>query len=178
MRKNKLVRRGGRIVAALGGIIAAAAAIAGAEPIDVSGMPQSRFALVLIDVDGLACGPCLASLQEFCRAVPPAIQEERVIGVLTYRTGNKADPKLGRIARTKWAGYSRANGIRFPAAVDESQSFNRLSEAGTTILLFDPRTGEMKRRTAPFTPGAIAGAQVAPDCRSPAEPHCPVRGQP
>jgi len=109
----------------------------------------------LIDVDSLACDPCLDSLREFCRAVPPAVQEDRVLGVLTFRTGKIPDPRLGRIARTKWAGYSRALEIKFPVTVDESQSFNRLSEAGTTILLFDAGTGRLKRWTAPFGPPAI-----------------------
>jgi hypothetical protein len=139
----------------LGGILGTLAAGGGADRADFRGILGSRFALVLIDVDGLACEPCLDSLREFCRAVPPGVQEERVLGVLTFRTGKNSDPRLGRIARTKWAGYSRAHKIKFPVTVDESQSFNRLSEAGTTILLFDPRTGRLKRWTAPFGRPAI-----------------------
>jgi len=115
----------------------------------------SRFALILIDVDGLACSPCLAPLQQICRAVPPSVQEERVIGVLTFRNGKNPDPRRGRIARTKWFGYSRANEIRFPVTVDESQSFNQWSEMGTTILLFDPETGNLKRLVAPFQPNVL-----------------------
>ena len=113
------------------------------------------FALVLIDTDGLACSPCLASLLDFCRAVPRDVQEERIIGVLTFRDGTEPDPRRARIARTRWNGYSRANDIWIPVTVDEVHAFNSLSEEGTTILLFDPSTGNLKRWTAPFRPGVL-----------------------
>lgn len=116
---------------------------------------RGLFAMVLIDTDGLACSPCLSSLLEFCQAVPPDVQEERIVGVLTFRDGLEPDPRRARIARTRWTGYSRANDIRFPVAVDETHAFNRLSEEGTTVLLFDPSTGYLRRWTAPFPPGAV-----------------------
>jgi hypothetical protein len=111
--------------------------------------PGESFALVLIDVDGLACSPCLEPLQALCRALPPAVQEKRLVGVLTYRDGDKPDPRRGQIARTRWTGYSRANGILFPA------TFNRLSEEAMTILLFDAPTGNVRRWSAPFTPDVL-----------------------
>jgi len=116
---------------------------------------RELFAMVLIDTDGLACSPCLSSLLEFCQAVPPDVQEERIIGVLTFRDGLEPDSRRARIARTRWTGYSRANDIRFPVAVDETHAFNRLSEEGTTVLLFDPSTGYLKRWTAPFRPEVV-----------------------
>jgi len=116
---------------------------------------RERFALVLIDSDGLACSPCFASLLEFCRAVPPEVQEKRIVGVLTFRDGIEPDPRRARIARTRWTGYGRANDIRFPVTVDEAHVFNRLSEEGTTILLFHPATGTLEKRTAPFGPGVL-----------------------
>jgi hypothetical protein len=155
VRKQSRLGRVGIIGAVFCGILGTVAAWGETDQADLRGLSGSPFALVLIDVDGLACEPCLAALREFCRAVPSAVQEERVLGVLTFRAGKTPDSRLGRIARTKWAGYSRANGIRFPVTLDESLSFNRLSEAGTTILLFDPRTGRLKRWTAPFGPPAI-----------------------
>ncbi|MCX6565574.1 MAG: hypothetical protein NTW38_03990 [Candidatus Aminicenantes bacterium] len=109
----------------------------------------------MIDADGLACSPCLASLLDFCRAVPRDVQEERIVGVLTFRDGTEPDPRRARIARTRWNGYSRANDIWFPVTVDEAHAFNSLSEEGTTILLFDPSTGNLKRWTAPFRPGVL-----------------------
>lgn len=113
------------------------------------------FALVLIDTDALACSPCLEPLQALCRAVPPEIQEKRLRGVLTYRDGEKPDPRRARIARTRWTGYSRANGIHFPVSVDEVHAFNRLGEEGTTILLFDEAAGCIRRWNAPFKPDAL-----------------------
>ena len=113
------------------------------------------FALILIDTDALACSPCLEPLQVLCRAVPPDIQKKRLLGVLTYRDDGKPDPRRARIARTRWAGYSRASGILFPTSVDEIHAFNRLSEAGTTILLFDDSAGRIRRWSAPFQPDAL-----------------------
>ncbi len=113
------------------------------------------FAIVLIDADSLACSPCGAALMEFCRAVPPDVQEDRVVGVLTFREGVEPDLRRARIARTRWNGYSRANDIRFPVTVDETHALDRLSEEGTTVLLFDISTGNLKRWTAPFSPGAL-----------------------
>jgi hypothetical protein len=135
--------------------IAAATAFGRGDQRVTPGPMGSRFALVLIDVDGLACSPCLAPLQQICRALPSSVQEQRILGVLTFRTGKNPDPRRGRIARTKWSGYSRANEIRFPVTVDESQSFNQWSEQGMTILLFDPETGSLKRLTAPFQPDVM-----------------------
>ncbi len=114
-----------------------------------------RFALVLIDADGLVCSPCLEPLQALCRAVPSAVQEKRLIGVLTYRDGEKPDPRRAQIARTRWTGYSQANGILFPATVDTAHTFNRLSEEATTILLFDDSTGCVRRWSAPFDPDVL-----------------------
>jgi len=113
------------------------------------------FALVLIDTDALACSPCLEPLQALCRAVPPEVQGKRLRGVLTYRDGEKPDPRRARVARTRWTGYSRANGIIFPASVDEVHAFNRLSEEGTTILLFDEAAGCVRCWIAPFKPEAL-----------------------
>jgi len=118
---------------------------------------RDRFALVLIDTDVLACSPCQSSLLELCRSLSPRLQENRFIGVLTYRDVNEPDPRRARIARARWVGYSRANNIRFPVVVDETHAFNRLSEDRTILLLFDLAAGTMERQTAPFSPGALEG---------------------
>jgi len=116
----------------------------------------ARFAVVCLDADMLACSPCGASLLEFNRAVPPEILEERVVGVLSFREDAAVpDPRKARLARTRWTGYCRANGIRFRAAVDETHALDRLSERGMTILLFDAGAGILRRWTAPFEPGVL-----------------------
>ncbi|MHB8053909.1 MAG: hypothetical protein ACYDH3_01450 [Candidatus Aminicenantales bacterium] len=116
---------------------------------------RGSFALVLIDADGLACSPCLEPLQALSRALPADVQEKRLIGVLTYRDGEKSDPRRGQIARTRWTGYSRANAILFPISVDTAHAFNRLSEEATTILLFDDSTGCVRQWSAPFSPDVL-----------------------
>jgi|GEM_PF-1991997 len=148
------MRRIWRIVLAAGMAAAAIAFPAGAG--DHGQGPGGRFAVVLIDADSLACSPCLASLEALCRAVPPAVQAERMIGILTFREGKVPDPKRTRILRTKWTGYSRAGAIGFPAAVDAGHVFDRLNGEGTTVILFDPFGGSVKRWTPPFSPRAIA----------------------
>jgi hypothetical protein len=118
--------------------------------------PSGRTALVLIDADALACSPCQASLEALCRAVPPLIQRERMIGVLTYREGRSPDGRRARIIRTKWNGYSRAGGIGFPAVLDEAHVFDTLNQDGTTVIIFDPAGGELKRWGPPFSTGVLS----------------------
>ncbi len=79
-----------------------------------------------------------------------------MIGILTFREGKVPDPKRTRIVRTKWTGYSRAGAIGFPATVDEAHVFDSLNREGTTVILFDPSGGGVKRWTPPFSPRAIA----------------------
>lgn len=92
-----------------------------------------------------------------------------MLGVLTYRgTAAPSDPRKAGIARTRWAGYSRAAGIRIPTTVDEAHIFNEMNATGTTILLFDPSGGGLKRWAPPFPPGAIEAIVrflLAPDSR-------------
>lgn len=116
---------------------------------------EGSFALILINTDNLACSPCLESLKTICRALPPDVQEKRIIGILTYRDGDKPDPRRGRIARTRWTGYSRANGILFPVCVDTAHVFNGLSEEGPTILLFDEAAGCIRRWNTAFHPDTL-----------------------
>jgi len=133
----------------------AAAAVSGLPAAAGESFPGGRFALVLIDVDSLSCSPCSAPLETLCRAVPPSVQEERIIGILTYQDGRTPDPKRAGIVRTKWTGYSRAGGIRIRASVDEAHVFNRMNGEGITVLLLDPSAGIIKRWAPPFPPGAV-----------------------
>ncbi len=118
-------------------------------------IPAGRFALVFIDTDALACSPCLVSFEALCRAVPPAVQEERMLGVLTYHEGTAADSRRARIARTRWTGYSRAAGIRFPAIVDAPRAFDGWNLNRSSVILFDLAGGELKRYGPALTPRDI-----------------------
>jgi len=155
-----------RIMTLLPAIFLAASLTAAPVPLRTAGGPAARsgeaesagacFAVVCLDADLLACSPCGASLLEFNRTVPPDILEERVVGVLSFREDAAVpDPRKARLARTRWTGYCRANGIRFRAAVDETHALDRLSERGMTILLFDAGAGILRRWTAPFEPGVL-----------------------
>ncbi len=95
--------------------------------------------LVLIDLDAFYCGLCLEALLSFCRAVPSAIQESQMRGILLGRpaSSGRTDDDLARIARRKWDGFRRANDIRFPVLSDAGRVFRLSGKAGVAVVLLD-----------------------------------------
>jgi hypothetical protein len=118
---------------------------------------QRSSCWVLVDMDSFFCGACLDHLLEFSRAVPARVQEERVRGILVF--GGSAGPEETRrraeVVRTKWQGFSRANDIRFPAAVDADMAFSGLLKAGIGVLVFDARAGAVRRYPLPVPRGRL-----------------------
>ena len=112
---------------------------------------------ILVDMDTFFCGSCLEHLLAFSRAVPARIQEERVRGILVFGgSGNPEEAKRRvQVIRTKWQGFSRANDIRFTAAVDADKAFAGLVKAGIGVLVFDARAGEVRRYPLPVPRGGL-----------------------
>jgi hypothetical protein len=107
---------------------------------------------VLADMDSFFCGPCLEHLLAFFRAVPARVQEDRVRGILVFGAGRTAEDtrRRGEIVRTKWRGFSRANGIRVPASVDAdgwaSASSSSIPKRGRCAAFRCPcRPGHLRR---------------------------------
>ena len=103
--------------------------------------PKS-MGLVLVDVESFFCGACLDPLLEFCRAIPVRVQEDRLRGILVFGAGpSSEDAEIrARIVATKWQGFSKANGIRFPALADTDRAFREMLKTGAAILIFAERT--------------------------------------
>ena len=118
----------------------------------------SGFGIVLIDFDSFLCTPCQAPLTDLCRAVPGPLQEERLRGVLVFKSGRDRDlgGRKAQIVRTKWKGFKAANDIRFPAVLDTEHVFDGLAAAGIVVLLFDGEAGLVRRYAPPFKPGDLA----------------------
>jgi len=103
--------------------------------------PKS-MGLVLVDVESFFCGACLEPLLEFCRAIPVRVQEDRLRGILVFGAGpSSEDVEIrARIVAAKWQGFSKANGIRFPAFADADRAFRGTLKTGAAILIFAERT--------------------------------------
>jgi hypothetical protein len=112
---------------------------------------------IVLDLDSLSCSPCLEPLLDFRRVLPERVQEERIMAVLV--TGRSSGDETGRrratIARKKWQGYSKANGIRFAGVVDEAGFFRAPLQAAAVLLLFDRENGRLKAYPFPLRPGQI-----------------------
>ncbi len=93
---------------------------------------------ILVDVESFFCGACLDPLLEFCRAVPARVQEDRLRAILVFGAGpSSEDAEIrARIVKTKWQGFSQANGIRFPALADADRVFRGTLKTGAGILIF------------------------------------------
>jgi hypothetical protein len=130
----------------------------GAAFVRPPGSERAGECLVLVDLDAFYCGLCLEALLSFCRAVPAALQESRVRAVLLLRPSSAGVPgsDLARIARKKWDGFRRANGILFPALCDEGRAFARPEKTGTSVLLFDGPAGAVKAFPLPLKPNELA----------------------
>jgi hypothetical protein len=142
-------------------LTAAFAAAAGAADetagIPASALEQRSSCWVLVDMDSFFCGTCLDHLLAFSRAVPARVQEERVRGILVF--GGAATPEETRrkaqVVQTKWQGFSRASGIRFPASVDADMAFSGLLKAGVGLLVFDARAQTVRRFPLPVPRGGL-----------------------
>lgn len=112
---------------------------------------------VLVDMDSFFCGPCLEHLLAFARAVPARVQDDRVRGILVFNPGRAPDDARRRaeVVRTKWQGFSLANGIRFPASIDADGAFAALAKAGVGVLVFDPAAGVVRRFPLPVPARAL-----------------------
>jgi len=112
---------------------------------------------VLVDMDSFFCGSCLEHLLAFSRAVPARIQEDRVRGILILGAPGspEAAGRRGQIVRAKWQGFSRANDIRFPAAVDADGAFAGPLKAGFGVLVFDARSAAVRGYPWPVPRGGI-----------------------
>ena len=118
---------------------------------------QRSSCWVLVDMDSFFCGSCLDHLLGFSRAVPARVQEERVRGILVFGGSDspEATRRRAQVVRTKWQGFSRANDIRFPAAVDVDRTFAGLLKAGVGVLVFDARAGAVRRYPLPIPRGGL-----------------------
>jgi hypothetical protein len=140
------------------GLAGLAAWIGGTGKVPPVPAASEQECLVLIDLDAFSCGLCLESLLAFCRAVPAAVQESRLRGILLLRPSaagaSSADP--ARIARKKWEGFRRANGIRFPALCDEARAFARPEKAGALVLVLDGPGSAVRSYPLPLKPAELA----------------------
>ncbi len=93
---------------------------------------------IIIDFDAVSCSLCLEPLLDFCRALPAAVQEGRVLGIVVYSP--PADPlnkgRKRRIMEAKWDGFQKAQGFLFPAVLDDGPIFRRWLDKGAARVLF------------------------------------------
>ena len=111
---------------------------------------------LLIDLDAASCSLCLEPLLAFCRSLPAAVQEGRILGIVVYAA--PADPKdAGRrrkIMEAKWDGFQRAQGFRFPSVLDDGPVFRRWLEKGAArVLFFDGSARAVREFELPLPPG-------------------------
>ena len=95
---------------------------------------------IIIDFDAVFCAPCLDPLIAFCRALPAAVQDGRVLGIVVHSSPADPDAAMRRrkIVAAKWDGFHKAQGFRFPAVLDDGPIFRRwLSKGAAKVLLFD-----------------------------------------
>jgi hypothetical protein len=137
--------------------LAGALAIGRVRPGSAGAARPGRPALVLVDVDGLACSPCQEPLLQLARSLPAAVQEERMIGVLLLPrgAGRANDERNAAIALARWKGFGRVNGVKFPAVVDGTHSFGLPEGSILAILVFDEESGRMLSFAPPFGPETI-----------------------
>jgi hypothetical protein len=111
---------------------------------------------IIIDFDVVSCSLCLEPLLEFCRALPLAAQEGRVLGIVVYAApGNPEDEgRKRRIMEAKWDGFQKAHGFRFPAVLDDGPVFRRWLEKGAAkVLFFDGPAKAIREFDLPLRPG-------------------------
>lgn len=153
---RRQVRTGVILLAAVGAFLASWYAGTALIPHSPAAQPKAAC-WVLADMDSFFCGPCLEHLLAFFRAVPARIQEDRVRGILVFGAGRTAEDTRRRaeVVRTKWRGFSQANGIRVPASVDADGAFAGLAKAGVGVLVFDPKAGAVRRFPLPVPARAL-----------------------
>jgi len=110
---------------------------------------------ILIDFDAVFCAPCLEPLIAFCRALPAAVQDGRVLGIVVY--GAPASPgeegRRRKIVEAKWDGFHKAHGFRFPAILDDGPVFRRwLDKGAAKVLFFDGPSRAVREFDLPLRP--------------------------
>jgi len=148
-------RRSGTVLGWIAAAFLSAAPAAAGPPPDPE---RGGECLVLIDLDAFYCGLCLEALLAFCRAIPAALQESRVRGILIHRppSAGLSGAEILRIARKKWDGLRRAHGIRFPVLADEARIFQRPEKAGASVVLLDVPGGAVRTFLLPLKPAEVA----------------------
>jgi hypothetical protein len=111
---------------------------------------------LLIDFDAASCSLCLEPLLAFCRSLPAAVQEGRILGIVVYSA--PADPKDAghrrKIMEAKWDGFQRAHGFRFPSVLDDGPVFRRwLDKGAARVLFFDGPARAVREFELPLPPG-------------------------
>jgi len=122
----------------------------------LSDSPGSKaICWVLFDLDSLFCSPCLAPLLEFCQSLPAPIQVEKVRGILVYaaRPDRDQDGRHAQVIQKKIHGFVKANGLKFPIALDGLHVFNSLVQSAALALLFDDTHQSVRAYAFPLKPG-------------------------
>jgi hypothetical protein len=145
------------------GVIAGCAAAAAAvllPPAPIRGiagpatMRGGNSGWVLVDFDSFSCGLCLEALVGFTRAIPQVIQETCLRGVLVRRSRARGEEgaRETAILAKKWAGFRKANDVRFPIFIDDSRFFANDLALGSTVLVFDEGAGTLRAYPLPLRP--------------------------
>jgi hypothetical protein len=113
---------------------------------------------IVIDFDAVICASCFEPVLAFCRVLPAAVQEDRVLGIVVFKPlGTPLETaRRRRIVQTQWDGLHKANGFRFPVVLDDGPRFRRWLESGAAkVLCFDGSARALREYDLPLRPAAL-----------------------
>jgi hypothetical protein len=115
---------------------------------------DSDFQLLFIfDFNDFMCFSCLDSFLGFYHSLPFPFRDEHSLGVLVYdkRGKEKERSVRERIIEKKLRGFVQANQIEFPVLIDHLDVFKSQVKEGSSVILFDPRDGLLRRYKFPLS---------------------------
>ena len=98
--------------------------------------PEGNLLIVLLEFNDLLCCPCLESLLNVLRLLPPPIQRERTWMVIVFNSERQSEHQK-RIIFKKVKGFVRGNGLQLPFGIDFSHHFDSMCQDGSLILLMN-----------------------------------------
>jgi hypothetical protein len=124
-------------------------AAAGRNPLDAD-VIERKLLLFVLDFQDFSCMTCLDSFLALCRQLPLRTKTQNTWGILVLKNTENDGNSRVQIAEKKLRGFIQANRIDFPILTDKDHCFERLTQEGSAILLFDGSSKSIRRYHFPL----------------------------
>ncbi len=118
-----------------------------------SAAPPAGRCWILLDFDAAVCASCIRPALDCLAALPEALQEERLLGVIVFAgpTEPIAAASRRKIVEKQWDALARASRLRMPVVFDAGPLWRGiLGDRIAVALGFDPGTRSLRRFPLPL----------------------------